>query len=57
MQLGIFRPDLNQELEIDRLYALIDGLAIHAVLRPDQVNGQLMDEALTLHLASLCPKT
>jgi hypothetical protein len=57
VKLGLFRPDLNQELEIERLYALVDGLAIHAVLRPDQVNGKLMDEALSLHLASLCPKS
>jgi len=53
-ELKLFRPDLNQELEIERLYALIDGLAVHAVLRPDQVNADLMDEALTLHLNSLC---
>ncbi|WP_145415409.1 TetR/AcrR family transcriptional regulator [Paenibacillus xylanexedens] len=57
VKLGLFRSDLNQELEIERLYALVDGLAIHAVLRPDQVNGKLMDEALSLHLASLCPKS
>ncbi|MBU5356302.1 TetR family transcriptional regulator [Paenibacillus barcinonensis] len=55
-KLNLFRPDLDQELEIERLYALVDGLAIHAVLRPDQVNGKLMDEALTLHLTSLCSK-
>ncbi|MGQ8875591.1 TetR/AcrR family transcriptional regulator [Paenibacillus sp. TSA_86.1] len=54
VEADIFRPDLNKELEIERLYALVDGLAIHAVLRPDQVNGNLIDEALTLHLASLC---
>ncbi|MBB6023892.1 AcrR family transcriptional regulator [Paenibacillus sp. JGP012] len=56
-KLNLFRPDLDQELEIERLYALVDGLAIHAVLRPDQVNGKLMDEALSLHLTSLCSKS
>ncbi|GGH71505.1 TetR/AcrR family transcriptional regulator [Paenibacillus silvae] len=54
MQLNLFKPDLNQELEIERLYALVDGLAIHAVLRPDQVHAKLMEEAIALHLASLC---
>ncbi|PYE43725.1 TetR family transcriptional regulator [Paenibacillus barcinonensis] len=53
-KLELFRPDLNQALEIERLYALVDGLAIHAVLRPDQVTSELMDKALTLHLNSLC---
>ncbi|KAA2301511.1 TetR family transcriptional regulator, partial [Clostridioides difficile] len=42
------------ELEIERLYALVDGLGIHTVLRPDQMNAKLMDDVLTLHLASLC---
>lgn len=48
------RPDLDKELEIERLYALVDGLGIHTVLRPDQMNAKLMDDVLTLHLASLC---
>jgi hypothetical protein len=57
VKLNIFRADLNQELEIERLYALVDGLAIHAVLRPDQMSSKLMDQTLTLHLASLCPES
>ncbi|MBR2563199.1 MAG: TetR family transcriptional regulator [Paenibacillus sp.] len=54
VQLNIFHSDLNQEVEIERLYALVDGLSIHAVLRPDQMNSDLMEEILTLHLTSLC---
>jgi len=54
MKLDLSRPDLDKELEIERLYALVDGLGIHTVLRPDQMNAQLMDDVLTLHLASLC---
>ncbi len=54
IKLDLSRPDLNKELEIERLYALVDGLGIHTVLRPDQMNGKLMDDVLTLHLASLC---
>ncbi|WP_340015173.1 TetR/AcrR family transcriptional regulator [Paenibacillus sp. FSL K6-1318] len=54
MKLDLSRPDLDKELEIERLYALVDGLGIHAVLRPDQMNAKLMDDVLTLHLASLC---
>ncbi|PQP84027.1 TetR family transcriptional regulator [Paenibacillus sp. PCH8] len=54
IKLDLSRPDLNKELEIERLYALLDGLGIHTVLRPDQMNGKIMDDILTLHLASLC---
>ncbi|MEK4665705.1 TetR/AcrR family transcriptional regulator [Priestia sp. FSL H7-0729] len=48
------QPDLDIGLEIERLYALVDGLGIHTVLRPDKMNAKLMDDVLTLHLASLC---
>lgn len=54
IKLDLSRPDLDKELEIERLYALVDGLGIHTVLRPDQMNAKLMDDVLTLHLASLC---
>ncbi|GAS85756.1 TetR family transcriptional regulator [Paenibacillus amylolyticus] len=54
IKLDLSRPDLDKELEIERLYALVDGLGIHTVLRPDQMNAKLMDDILTLHLASLC---
>lgn len=53
IKLDLSRPDLDKELEIERLYALVDGLGIHTVLRPDQMNAKLMDDVLTLHLASL----
>ncbi|MDQ0173667.1 TetR/AcrR family transcriptional regulator [Paenibacillus tundrae] len=51
---GLTSPNLNVELEIERLYALVDGLAIHAILRPESMNAKVMDDILTLHLASLC---
>ncbi|WP_339167955.1 TetR/AcrR family transcriptional regulator [Paenibacillus sp. FSL R5-0341] len=54
IKVDLSRPDLDKELEIERLYALVDGLGIHTVLRPDQMNAKLMDDVLTLHLASLC---
>ncbi|WFR63636.1 TetR/AcrR family transcriptional regulator [Paenibacillus amylolyticus] len=51
---NLTRPDLDIELEIERLYALVDGLGIHTVLRPDQMNAKLMDDILNVHLVSLC---
>ncbi|QOS82041.1 TetR family transcriptional regulator [Paenibacillus sp. JNUCC31] len=54
MELNLSRTDLDKELEIERLYALIDGLGIHAILRPDQMNTKIMDDILTMHLVTLC---
>ncbi|MET3939018.1 AcrR family transcriptional regulator [Paenibacillus sp. PvP094] len=54
VKLNLSRADLNEELEIERLYALVDGLSIHAVLRPDQMTSEIMENALSLHLAALC---
>ncbi|KHF27849.1 HTH-type transcriptional regulator BetI [Paenibacillus sp. P1XP2] len=47
-------PDLDAELEIERFYALIDGLAIHAVLRPEKMPADLMRRTVYRHLQSLC---
>ncbi|SEP28263.1 TetR/AcrR family transcriptional regulator [Paenibacillus sp. OK076] len=54
MELNLSRTDLDKELEIERLYALVDGLGIHAILRPDQMNTKIMEDILTMHLATLC---
>ncbi|WP_413373817.1 TetR/AcrR family transcriptional regulator [Paenibacillus taichungensis] len=54
VKLNLSRTDLDKELEIERLYALVDGLGIHAILRPDQMNTKIMENILTTHLATLC---
>lgn len=54
IKVELARPNLDKEVEIERLYALVDGLGIHTVLRPDQMNVKVMDDVLTLHLVSLC---
>ncbi|MDK8194565.1 TetR family transcriptional regulator C-terminal domain-containing protein [Paenibacillus sp. UMB7766-LJ446] len=53
MDLNLSRTGLDKELEIERLYALVDGLGIHAILRPDQMNSKIMEDILTMHLATL----
>ncbi|MHA7966849.1 TetR/AcrR family transcriptional regulator [Paenibacillus sp. CAU 1782] len=50
----LLRPELNIELEAEKLYALIDGLAIHRVLHPNQLSVEQMDKLLESHLLSLC---
>lgn len=50
----ILKPGLDTELEVQRLYALTDGLALHGVMRPDFLTEEKVDAIITNHLASLC---
>ena len=38
------------DLESDRLFALLDGLAVHAAMRPDQATPKHLLAVLTGHL-------
>ncbi|MFP7171134.1 TetR/AcrR family transcriptional regulator [Terribacillus sp. 7520-G] len=44
--------DINKETE--KLYALIDGLAIHRLLNPEQFSGEYTAEILTEYVDDLC---
>lgn len=49
-------PDLPApaaELEVDRLHALVDGLALHGVLHPDLATPERLRAALHAHVAGL----
>nr|WP_315362652.1 TetR family transcriptional regulator C-terminal domain-containing protein [Cytobacillus firmus] len=46
--------DLNAGEEVERLYALVDGLALHAVMNPDHFTESKMKGILRTHLLSLC---
>jgi AcrR family transcriptional regulator len=49
-------PDLPPpaiELEVDRLHALVDGLALHGVLQPDVATPERLGAALRAHLTEL----
>ncbi|MGN7176702.1 TetR family transcriptional regulator [Paenibacillus sp. FSL R5-0490] len=52
--LGISRSDLKAAEEVERLYALIDGLALHAVMKPDLFTESKMKGIIRTHLLSLC---
>lgn len=47
-------PDLDFDIEVERFYASIDGLAIHAVLRPEVLTMEKTKAVLHRHLQSLC---
>ncbi|PAE23702.1 MULTISPECIES: TetR/AcrR family transcriptional regulator [Bacillaceae] len=52
--MGISRSDLKAAEEVERLYALIDGLALHAVMKPDLFTESKMKGIIRTHLVSLC---
>lgn len=47
------RPAAERDLAAERLYALVDGLALHAVLRPARWPPERLDAVLRAHLDTL----
>lgn len=47
-------PDLDPNIEVERFYALIDGLAIHAILRPEVLTKEEIQSVVHRHLQSIC---
>ena len=50
---GAARAELDIGLEGERLYAVLDGLAVHAVTRPSALPPDRAREVLAAHLAAL----
>ncbi|SFP94583.1 transcriptional regulator, TetR family [Geodermatophilus dictyosporus] len=50
---GALRPGLDPALEAERLYAVLDGLALHAATRPAALPADRAREVLAAHLGSL----
>jgi AcrR family transcriptional regulator len=51
---GVAREGLDVPKESDRLFALIDGLSLHALLSPATMSPRRIDELLDDYLRSLC---
>ncbi|GIO26507.1 TetR/AcrR family transcriptional regulator [Ornithinibacillus bavariensis] len=51
---GYIRKDINIEIEKLRLSAVIEGLSIHALLRPDIFTIEKTEQIITHHLNELC---
>ncbi|MEJ8766183.1 TetR/AcrR family transcriptional regulator [Oceanobacillus sp. HCA-5259] len=51
---GILSDSTNVKLEKSRLAALIDGLSIHVLLRPDVYSPDKVKEVIRYHLETLC---
>ncbi|KMZ44257.1 MULTISPECIES: TetR family transcriptional regulator C-terminal domain-containing protein [Bacillales] len=52
-QMNLLRKELDKEMEAEKLYAVIDGLALHAYLEPQRVDGERITKVLEHHLGSL----
>lgn len=50
---GLVPGDLDVALEAARLHAILDGLAVHAVMRPEQVTPERIKAVIARHLDTL----
>lgn len=53
-QYGLLRKELDVAVETERLYALIDGMALHALLEPKRADKERIVRVLEHHLNSIC---
>ncbi len=52
---GALRAGADRALEAERLGAVIDGLVVHALMRPDRADPALQRAVIAAHLDSLAP--
>ncbi|WP_410769529.1 TetR/AcrR family transcriptional regulator [Fontibacillus sp. BL9] len=48
------KPGLDVELETEKLYALIDGLAVHGILQRDRLAPERIEAIVEQYLRTLC---
>ncbi|GKV67512.1 HTH-type transcriptional regulator PksA [Sporosarcina sp. NCCP-2716] len=47
---------LDIDLEVERLYGLMDGIAIHALLQPNRLDADRVRRTIRYHIESICKK-
>ncbi|MHC0037627.1 TetR/AcrR family transcriptional regulator [Pseudoneobacillus sp. C159] len=52
---GLTKNNINRETEIQTLYALIDGLTLQAIMRPQQVTPEIIKNTILHHIRCLSP--
>ncbi|MGN7408815.1 TetR/AcrR family transcriptional regulator [Sporosarcina sp. SAFN-010] len=50
----LLKSTCQMEMEIERLYGLIDGIAIHAVLNPERLDSERVRKTIIYHIDSIC---
>lgn len=48
------KPGLDADMEAEKLYALVDGLAMHRMMRPDRLPAERLESIIDQHLQGLC---
>jgi len=51
---SLLKAGLDIELEVERLYALVNGIAMHALLEPERVNSERVIKTIQYHIDSIC---
>lgn len=51
---NLAKSGLDAALEAEKLYALVDGLAIHQLMQPGRLSPERLEYLLNQHLSSLC---
>ncbi|PUA40076.1 TetR family transcriptional regulator [Paenibacillus elgii] len=51
---NLAKSGLDAALEAEKLYALVDGLAIHQLMQPGRLSPERLEYLLDQHLSSLC---
>ncbi|GKU77316.1 HTH-type transcriptional regulator PksA [Paenibacillus sp. L3-i20] len=54
IHLQMAKPTIEAQYEIDRLFALVDGLSMHCYLHPNYVSAEKITYIVTRHLEDLC---
>lgn len=52
--LKLAKDGLDLDMEVNRLHAIVDGMAMHHLLNPEQFTRDKMIQTLKYHLQSLC---
>ncbi|OJH16816.1 TetR/AcrR family transcriptional regulator [Heyndrickxia sp. FSL K6-6286] len=50
----LLKKNVNKDIEAERLYAIVDGLAFHAMQEPQRVTKEWIHNVFTYHLDSIC---
>ncbi|SDM27199.1 TetR/AcrR family transcriptional regulator [Sediminibacillus halophilus] len=47
---GLLRPGIDRQLEIEKLYAMVDGLALHVMLEPERLTENQVEKVIASQL-------
>jgi AcrR family transcriptional regulator len=53
-QANLLQDHIDKELEVEKLYAIVDGLALHAMLDPNRVNHERVRNVIEHHMNLIC---